>query len=200
MAGFKIEIKGLAELQQRLSKPEVDAKINKVLSKFGNDVRTEAIRRAPVNEGRLRQSIFYQAGQLQVTIGANVDYAAYVEFGTRKFAAAYVATLPASWQVFARNYKGPAGGTFDQLVMRIYEWVRKKGIRANPKQGVQEDNFSAGRLKQPRKAKKQNKESEQQQLAYAIALKILRDGIKPQPFLFPAYNAVISKLENKIEL
>lgn len=185
MGSFKLQITGLQQLQQRLSKTEVDKKVNEALNSFGNAVRTTALQLAPVNEGRLRQGIFYQVGNLQVTIGCNVDYAAYLEFGTRKFAAKYVSSLPAEWKEFASQYKGSGGGTFEQFVMRIYEWVRKKGIRST--------GTTTGKGKK-------TKEQDQRQLAYVIALKILREGIKPQPFLYPAFEKNRAILNKKLEL
>ena len=37
----------------------------------------------PVDTGRLRNSIVYQVSKDDATIGTDVEYAAYVEFGTR---------------------------------------------------------------------------------------------------------------------
>jgi HK97 gp10 family phage protein len=42
---------------------------------------------APVDTGRLRSSIFVRRGDGYVEVGSNVQYAAYVEFGTRHMAA-----------------------------------------------------------------------------------------------------------------
>lgn len=200
MSGLILKLNGVGEVLKKLSKENIEAKVNEELSRFGNAVRTDAIRLAPVNEGRLRSAIFYQVGNLQVTIGCNVDYAAYVEFGTRKFAAAYVASLPGDWQTFAAKFRGSGGGTFEQFVMAIFEWVRKKGLRSTPKQGVQEDDYNFGKLRKPRKVKKKNKENDQRSLAYAIALKILREGIKPQPFLFPAFEKNRASLNKRLGL
>lgn len=42
---------------------------------------------APVDTGRLRSSVFARRGDGYVEVGSNVQYAAYVEFGTRYMAA-----------------------------------------------------------------------------------------------------------------
>jgi len=51
-------------------------------------LRNEAVRRCPVDTGRLRQSIGLQkVGDGHYRVGTNVVYAPYVEFGTRRMAA-----------------------------------------------------------------------------------------------------------------
>lgn len=51
-------------------------------------IRTAAVLAAPVDTGRLRQSIGVQKiGQGHYRVGTNVQYAFLVEFGTRKMAA-----------------------------------------------------------------------------------------------------------------
>lgn len=48
-------------------------------------LRNEAVRRCPVDTGRLRQSIGLQKiGDGHYRVGTNVSYAPYVEFGTRR--------------------------------------------------------------------------------------------------------------------
>lgn len=48
-------------------------------------LRNEAVRRCPVDTGRLRQSIGLQKiGEGHYRVGTNVTYAPYVEFGTRR--------------------------------------------------------------------------------------------------------------------
>lgn len=141
---------------------DVEKIINNEFKAFGQGTVNDAKRLAPVNEGRLRQSISSLQNNLEVKVSVNVDYAAYLEFGTKSFAAQYVSSLPSDWQTFASEFKGSAGGSFQDLVMKITKWVRLKGL--------------------PEKA------------AYPIALKIIRNGIKAQPYLFPAFE------KNKLEL
>lgn len=100
-----VKISGFDEAIARLNFKNVEKQIQYSLHEFGVNVRGAAIKNAPFDEGHLRQSIFSDSSKkLAVTITVNVDYAAYVEFGTRKFAAAHVATLPPSWQQFAAQF------------------------------------------------------------------------------------------------
>lgn len=150
-----IVITGLDSILKQLDVKKFEQDIQLSLNDFGQRVVKKAKELAPTDEGGwLQQSINTESGKLSVTIEANVNYAAYIEFGTRKFAAAYVSSLPADWKTFAAQFQGPGGGTFAEFIKSIMAWVKRKGI--------------------------------DEELAYPIALKILREGIKPQPYLYPA--------------
>ncbi len=161
-----IDIKNLDKVlaEVKAYPQDVEKIINNEFQAFGQLVVNDAKRMAPVNEGRLRQSIASLQTKLQVSITVNVDYAAYLEFGTKSFAAAHVATLPPDWQAFAAQFKGSGGGSFQELVMKIQRWVKLKGIAGGDS------------------------------AAYLIARSIVRKGIRPHPYLFPAFE------KNKIEL
>lgn len=171
MSTFKIKIdiaKATAKLDQTTA--NVKETIVKELNKFAVLTVNDAKRNAPVDEGFLRNAIGMNVATLQnlrseVIVAAN--YAAYIEFGTRSFAAAYVGTLPQSWQAYAAQFKGGTGGGFSDFLLHIMEWVKRKGI--------------------PEKA------------AYPIALKILRTGIRPHPFLFPAVQKNFTALKERLK-
>ncbi len=173
------------------------------LLKFGNDVARDAKinlqrgsdGRATSNTGKLAGSINVDKVENGVSITVATKYAAFVEFGTRKFAAQYVATLPKDWQDLAARFKDGSGGTFDEMVLAIFQWVKDRKIKPNPEQFEQGDTFRAGKLVRRKKKKRINLEAQQQQLAYVIALKILRDGVRPQPYLRPAVLKNIPELK-----
>ncbi len=159
-----LNIRNLPELQKEIAAypKDIERIINNEFKAFGQDTVTMAQRLAPKNEGALVASIKYFPENLKVTISANIEYAPFIEFGTKSFAASYVSTLPPDWQAFAAQFKGSGGGSFQELVMKITRWVRLKGIEAKA--------------------------------AYPIALSIVRNGIKAQPYLFPAFE------KNKLDL
>ena len=160
--GLTVELKGMDKALAKLDMKKISQDIEAELHNFGALVKVDAITLVPVDEGHLKQSIFFEPKPMAVEIGARADYAAYVEFGTRKFAASYVASLPSDWQGFAAQYKGPGGGSFEQFVMDLVRWCRVHGI--------------------------------DEKAAYPIARKILINGTRPQPYLYPAFE------KNKIEL
>ena len=65
-----------------------DAAVTKALEMIGMQADNYARMECPVDTGRLRASINHaQQGKDTEVIGTNVEYAAYVEFGTSKMAA-----------------------------------------------------------------------------------------------------------------
>ena len=168
MGSYKLTITGVNEILAKLNVKAMEQDIQLALNDFGLRVVQQAKTLTPKDEGYLARSINFTSETLSVTINVNVDYGAYIEFGTRKFAAAYVSTLPSQWQQFAQQFRGSQPGSFGEFVQRIMAWVKRKGI--------------------PEEA------------AYPIVLKILREGIKPQPFLYPAFTnqtpVLIKDLEN----
>src|SRR6185312_3833428 len=146
---------------------DIEQIINNEFIAFGEGVANDAKINAPVNEGALRESINYTPNNLRIAVGAYIEYAAFVEFGTKSFAAAYVASLPPDWQAFAAEHRNTGEGTFAELLIAIMKWVELKGLAEG---------------------------KDIKQAAYLIARKIVRDGIKAQPYLYPAFE------KNKLEL
>ena len=180
--GFSVKLEGFDEVMRQLDNKGIAEDISQVLTIWGRKVAETAQQNAPVDEGYLRAHIGSEMiDQLTVSVFCNCNYAAYLEFGTRKFAASYVSSLPQEWKIFAATFKGPGGGSFNEMVMRITEWVKRKGFAAQLTSG---GNAS----------KSKSSVAAQEQAAYQIALSIIRNGIRPQPFLYPAFN------ENRAQL
>ena len=104
-----LQIKGTKAVAQALG--EIDKKTNGLIDEItlvnAQELATAAKRRAPIDTGTLRQSIAVtRLGPRRYSVGTNVFYAAYQEFGTGRYAASTVPSLPRSWQTLARKYKG----------------------------------------------------------------------------------------------
>ena len=105
--GITIKVTGMDKTLAKLDAMKgLEQDLSDELAAFGMDVARDAKQVCPVDEGYLKNSIFFDASWLKVEIGARANYAAYVEFGTRKFAAAEVATLPPDIQAYAAQFKG----------------------------------------------------------------------------------------------
>lgn len=185
---LSIKLNGLdnliATVEKTAKRAESETKV--ALTKFAKNTETEAKRLAPANEGRLRNSINGTVDGFTAKLTVTADYAAYLEFGTRKFAARYVATLPQDWQSYAVTFRGKGGGTFDQFIQDIMQWVRQKGI-------------GGLKTKSGRTSESKSSLDAMQQAAYAIALNILQNGIRPQPFVYPAVTKNTPVLEADIK-
>jgi hypothetical protein len=180
-----VNLKGLDGLMVAIKKTikEAETGTAKALDKFQSNVVKDAKAQlqhgtggfGPTsNTGKLAGSISGSVTGLTAKVVVASNYAAYIEFGTRKFAAKYVATLPADWKAYAATFKqAPEKGTFNDFIQDIMQWVRQKGI---------------GGLKTKSGNTSESKDSldAMQQAAYAIALNILQNGIRAQPFLYPA--------------
>lgn len=185
---IKIQLKGLGELQATINRSlkQAEQGTHTALSKFAKNVETQAKRDAPANEGKLRNSIVGDVKGYTASVTVGADYAAYLEFGTRKFAARYVATLPQDWKTYAATFKGPGGGTMAEFIQDIMQWVQQKGI-------------GALRTKSGNASKSAGSLEAMQQAAYAIALNILQNGIRPKPFIYPAVQVNTPILEADIK-
>lgn len=88
----QITIKGADEMKKKLaglSDAVAGAKVRIALRAGALVVLNSAKERVPVRTGTLRRSLAIEdgPGPLEVSIGSDVEYAPYVEFGTSKMAA-----------------------------------------------------------------------------------------------------------------
>lgn len=179
---IKIELKGLDKTIKDINKIASDAKDkgNRAFEKWGDNTRNDAISNLNKNgtndEGKLRGSINSLVVGLSAEVTVATKYAAYVEFGTKRYAAQYVASLPADWKAYAATFKGKGGGTFDELILAIEQWIKRKGI------GETFDIKTRRRTRQGKQSAATTRRAD----AYAIALKIVRYGVPAQPFVYPA--------------
>ncbi len=79
-----ITIHGLDDLREQLRSSKADKPVARFLNRGAIYMQREARMAAPVDTGRLRNSIGTEAPNTRTrSIGPNVEYAEYVEFGTR---------------------------------------------------------------------------------------------------------------------
>lgn len=179
MNTIEVNIKGFDQLQNRIKamQSKMAKDIDEVLEVAAIHIATEAKQLAPKDEGQIAGSISADNSRfLEKHISVNAPHASFQEFGTGKYANQYIATLPQDWQTFASSFRGQKGGTFAQMILALTEWVHRKNIAGTYSVKTQRRTGNKSRQKQQDK-----------QIAYAIALKILKNGIRPQPFLYPAF-------------
>lgn len=169
---MELQIKGIDALIKKMDNLAKDAKVEvqAELNAWADETATNAKMLVSANssdEGMLLRSINPNYGNGFASVTASAKYAAYVEFGTRKYAAAYVSSLPANWQAYAATFKGKAGGTFKQFVESLMAWGARTG-KMDPK------------------------------YAYVTALKILREGVKARPFIYPSVNKTLPVLTKNL--
>jgi len=132
------------------------------------DISSQAVRLAPANFGKLRQSIQPEKiAKLSWEVQAMAAYSGYVEFGTGSHV-----SVPKEMQEQATALRNLSKGSFDDALDSIRDWCRAKGI--------------------------------DERAAYPILMSILKEGLRPQPYLYPAFKAGSEKfrknLTNSIEV
>jgi len=171
MAGFTFDIGNLSEVLKRLD--TLDAKVQQEvkdeISASALNIQSGAKRLAPVNFGQLRNSIYLKEQKVQKGVVFTVGAkASYAPY--IEFGTGGKVSIPAGFEQLASGFKGKKAGTFKDMVQALTLWVRRKGIGGGKDKSI----------------------------AYAIAISILRKGLRPQPFLIPAFQAEKPKLIKNI--
>lgn len=184
---ISLNISNLDSVYANLNKlsEDIKTKIALEMNASALNIQSNAKKNAPVNMGTLRNSIQLTEdigqGKVFFTVGSKLSYAPYIEFGT----GGKVNTQ--GYDNFAAQFKGKKGGTFKELLLALMDWVNKKGLAGT---------YSV--KTQRRTGNKAKRLSQDQQVAYAIALSIIKKGLRPQPFLIPAFESEKTKLLKKI--
>lgn len=185
MLGLSLDISGVPQIQKAIKKIEENATkgVENELKASVLTIQRDAKRLAPKNTGHGAQNIATSGSGLTWDTFATDLYMAYQEFGTGR-----KVKIPAGYESFAAQYRGGKHGTFKEMIKAIMLWVRRKGISGT--YSVKTQRRTGSRAAQSR---------QDQQAAYAIAISILRNGIKAQPFMIPAYEKEKPKLLGRLK-
>jgi HK97 gp10 family phage protein len=195
--GFYIDEGGLKTVIKRLValKQDMRGVLAAEIANTSQIIERKAVQRVPKDTGGAGLAGSIKARQdtaLQWEVVANAFYAPYIEFGTGKRA-----QIPPGLEAYAAQFKGKRAGSgnFKQLVRRIYEWMKRNGIKAKD---VQQTAIKSGKNKGKLRVRKVDQTADDLALAYTIARSIVTRGIAPRPFLFPAYNEEKEKLKRRL--
>lgn len=136
---------------------------------------------APVDVGFLAGGISTKKtadGLWEVT--SNAKYSAYMEWGTKGRV-----KVPADLSGYASQFRGKGGGDYYEFLNAILDWVVRKGI-ANRYSVKTKNPIAISLNKYGGKLNSQGR-SDYDRLhdtARAIALSIIRHGVRPHPFFF----------------
>jgi HK97 gp10 family phage protein len=123
--GVSIQVDGLDKLIKKFgSIPEnVKTEIDASLSAAAKNFEDRAVSDAPTNNGLLKNSITTkQNGEMDYEVVCSIDYAAFVEFGTRARV-----QVPAGLADYAAQFIGAKGSAPDAK-KAIFQWCKDKGI------------------------------------------------------------------------
>ena len=132
MASTSIKLKGWKQYSDKLK--AAPQKVVKVMNAHAaiasNNIANDARTNSPHNLGRLRGSIHaneLKPGQWSVTVGVN--YAAYMEFGTKS-----KVQIPSGLEQYASQFRG--GGGEKGAKEAIYQWCQDQGIERDRWWGI----------------------------------------------------------------
>tara|TARA_Y100000310_G_scaffold2728_1_gene3544 strand:- start:10242 stop:10637 length:396 start_codon:yes stop_codon:yes gene_type:complete len=88
---FSVVVEGLDKLKKKLNaKNTIEKPLDKQIKITTLKLEAEVKKATPVRTGRLTGSIFHDFSGDRATVGTNVEYAPYVEFGTQRMEARHV--------------------------------------------------------------------------------------------------------------
>lgn len=194
---FKVSISGLPGLQKQFTSAVESIKedLSKEFQAMGQDWVAGAVKDAPVDQGALKGAISFKQSEthtagsssIGIEIVAQKFYAPFMEFGTK----GKYTPIPGT-EAIAAQFKGYKGGDFQTMLRMIEMWVARKGITGT--YSVKTRRRTGG---------KANIVAQNKSAAWAIALSILKNGIRPHPFFFKqketVWPAMIKRVKAKIE-
>lgn len=181
-------VQGVPELINRLRRISEDGKANAraIVGSIADMIVNDAKFAAPADLGKIRQgigkSIESNKDRVIATVFSNAPESPYQEFGTGG-----KVDVPAEMQDVASQFQGQSGGSMQDFILALTEWVKRHGLT-----GV----YS---VKTHKRNTRLSNTDDDTKAAWAIARSILKNGLKPQPFLYPAYVANIGKLKPMLE-
>lgn len=170
---FSVKAEGLDAVLKKFDKLSKDTQegVQAALNDWADRTATDAkqlVSMQSSDEGALKGLINPEFGNGSASVVASAKYAAYIEFGTRKFAADYVSSLPSDWQKYAATFKGKSSNNTGKSFWEIFEaWGKRKKMEPSH--------------------------------IYFAYKKVLRDGIRPKPFIYPSVNKNLPLLVKDIK-
>jgi HK97 gp10 family phage protein len=189
-----IEIPQLTHVINELKgkRDDIIKRVDETLSAGAVGIEKAAKVFAPKDLAGLAGSIRHEITEpLKKHVTVNAFYAAYIEFGTGSYAAAYVGTLPQEWQQLAAQFRGRSqkGGTAYDFWLNLTKWVHRHSRFSEGKiTGTHSE--KTGR----RKGSKPVQQAQDEAAAYALMIAIFKKGIRQHPFLYPAYEDERNKI------
>ena len=189
---FTIKLNGLNEAISAFKKEgiSIGKELSAEIRASAVEIERKASQRAPISDGALRRAISVKKNTpLNYSVVAGVFYAPYLEFGTKTYV-----DVPPGLEAYAAQFRGKGKGDFQDLVLAIAKWIKKKGIG-----GTQIVQLKSGKRKgQFRKAGRKAQDRADLNLAWSIAFMIAKKGIKPQLFMWPSFMEEKPNLINNI--
>lgn len=180
---FRVKTTGIDELLRKIERApdRVRQKVEGVFENNSKEFVGRAQREAPKDTSFLTGEIGYRKEKtMRYNIFSASKYAGFLEFGTRRNFKA----IP-GFEKEAAELRNISGGTAEEALQNITEWVRRKGIRFE-----RADKTKSGKQRQ----------LTIEQTAWIIWHFININGIKAQPYFFKQVAIAEGQLEKDIKM
>lgn len=191
----KVNLIGFKEFSDRLK--AAPAKMSQQVSfevlEAANQVVRLAKRDAPRDQGQIKNALTARKIDLLTAEAVSgAEHSVFIEFGTK---GKYRPIPGIDASKFKVTEKGSGKGLYD----KIRDWVKRQGIGNTYSTGIKK--VKGGRYENTGKKGRKKKASDAviDQIAFAIMLSILKNGIKPQPFFFKQIAPVKKQFTERIE-
>jgi hypothetical protein len=170
MANFSVKVQGLDKVLRSFRRlPEtVRREARWEMQVAADDMVKIASKNAPADEGSLRNAIQSKPSGKNFEVVMSKTHGIYMEFGTKSKFDA-----PSYLGSYPARFKGIGKGSYNDALKAMMGWVKRKGLVGND-------------------------ETEQKQVAYLVLRKILKEGLKPRPYFFPAFQRVSKELIDRL--
>lgn len=177
---FKFNLKGIKELRGKINElkakgPQMIALVEAAAYDTNDDAISNIQSNSSIDLGAGGGLLSHQSvvviNEHTFEIVNSSKYAPFVEWGTGK-----QTRVSAEFDQYAKQFKGPYPGTWDQFEQNIKAWMKRHSI--------------------PEVKVVPGKDGQDQyiDIVYLIMTSILTKGLPARPFLYPAY------IKNKVEL
>ena len=160
LMGFMVNLGGMKELESALKK--IDTNLQKEVS---NEINASALKIQSDAKKLAPVNLGMLRNKIELEKISDLTFAVDSKASYSpyiEFGTGANVSVPADFSAYASTFKGGKGGSFKDMIDALMMWVKRKGIG-----GGKND----------------------RSVAYAIAISILRKGLRPQPFLIPAYHS-----------
>ncbi len=185
-------ISGVPELLAKLKGLSIEGSrmASAIVQSTADLIVAEAKQSAPADLGQIRQGIGKNTvngtGRMQVEVFANAPHSAYMEFGTGP-----LVDVPEDMTEMAAQFQGVSNGNFADFITALTDWVKRHGAAYGTAYSIKTHK---------RVGNKQANTDADTQAAWAIARFILKNGLKPHPFLYPAWLKFSTQMPDKLKI
>lgn len=167
--------------------PNLQREVDNELRAGADEMVAEAKNNAPADEGQIKNSISAKHQRLKHEVFMQKTHGVYMEFGTKG-----KTRVPSFLGSYASKFRGKGKGSYKDALKSMEGWVKRNNVTGT---------YSVKTRR--RTGSKSVQEQQNKRAAYLILRKILREGLTPRPYFFPAFlhvrKRVIARIKQRLK-